>query len=312
MPLNATSAAILSHLNASAPDMAAIGPVEFRAYSAAMVQPADPADRIMTQDVDADGVPVRIYRREEATGADPVLVFYHGGGYIACGIGSHDRLCHRLARLAGCAIVSVDYRLAPEHVFPAAVDDAFAALRWVAAHGGDYGLDTSRIAVGGDSAGGTLATVTAARVRDEGGPGIRHQLLFYPGADMVGETASAREFAVGYFLDKDFSELCISAYIADPADRAHPWASPIRAANLSGLPPATIMTAECDPLRDEGHSYAEALRGAGVEVRYTVYPGVFHGFVSMFGIVAEADQALAEAATALGTALGTTTDIGRE
>ena len=312
MPLNATSSAILAHLNASAPDMSAIGPVEFRAYSAAMVQPADPADRITTQDVDADGVPVRIYRRAEAGAAEPVLVFYHGGGYIACGIESHDRLCHRLARLAGCAIVSVEYRLAPEHVFPAAVDDALTALRWVAAHGANHGLDTSRIAVGGDSAGGTLATVTAIRARDEGGPAIRHQLLFYPGADMVGETASAREFGQGYFLDKDFSELCISAYIADPADRAHPWASPLRAADLSGLPPATIMTPECDPLRDEGHDYAHALRAAGVPVSYTVYPGVFHGFVSMFGVVAEADQALNDAAAALATALGTTATTDRE
>ncbi|WP_380872062.1 acetylhydrolase [Sphingomonas sp. DBB INV C78] len=305
MPLNATSSAILNHLNASAPDMKAIGPIEFRAYSAQMVQPADPGDRIVTQDVDADGVPVRIYRREEAGDAEPVLVFYHGGGYIACGIESHDRLCHRLARLAECAIVSVDYRLAPEHVFPAAVDDALAALRWVATNGAHYGLDISRLAVGGDSAGATLATVVAARARDEGGPAIAHQLLIYPGTDMVGETASAREFAQGYFLDKDFSELCISAYVRDPADRAHPWASPARAADLSRLPPATVLTAECDPLRDEGRNYAQSLRDAGVPAAYTDYSGVFHGFVSMFGIVAEADQAVDDAAAALKKAFGT-------
>ncbi|SNS08878.1 acetyl esterase [Sphingomonas laterariae] len=306
MPLNATSSAILAHINASAPDMKAISPIEFRAYSAQMVQPADPADRIVTTDADADGVPVRIYRREEAGDAEPVLVFYHGGGYIACGIESHDRLCHRLARLAECAIVSVDYRLAPEHAFPAAVDDALAALRWVQANGTRYGLDTSRIAVGGDSAGGTLATVTAARARDEGGPAIVHQLMFYPGADMVEDTPSRREFAKGYFLDDDFSELCISAYVTNPADRAHPWASPIRAKDLTRLPPATIITAECDPLRDEGRNYAETLRAAGVATDYTDYAGVFHGFVSMFGLVTEADQAVAQAAAALKKAFGTT------
>jgi len=308
MPLNQVSAAILAQLNAAAPDMKAIGPLEFRAYSDAMVQPADPADRIVTEDVDADGIPVRIYRREEATGPEPVLVFYHGGGYIACGIASHDRLCHRLARQARCAIVSVDYRLAPEHVFPAAVDDARAALAWVAANGARHGLDTGRIAVGGDSAGGSLATVAAIRARDEGGPALSHQLLFYPGTDLVGDTPSRREFSRGYFLDEDFSELCVSAYIPDRADRAHPWASPLLAKDLARLPPATVITAECDPLRDEGAAYADRLRQAGVDAGYTVYPGVFHGFVSMFGIVAEADQAIGEAAAALREAFARKTE----
>lgn len=308
MPLNQTSAAILAQVNAFAPDMKAISPLEFRAYSAAMVQPADPADGIDTQDIDAGGIPVRLYRRQEAVGPEPVLIFYHGGGYIACGIESHDRLCHRLARQAGCAIVSVDYRLAPEHAFPAAVDDAFAALSWVAAHGAHHGLDTGRIALGGDSAGGSLATVAAMRARDEGGPTLTHQLLFYPGTDLVNDTPSRREFAKGYFLDEDFSELCVSSYIPDRADRAHPWASPLLAKDLSGLPPATVITAECDPLRDEGRAYADRLAEAGVETRYTVYPGVFHGFVSMFGVIAEADAAIAEAATALKTAFAETAE----
>jgi acetyl esterase len=205
----------------------------------------------------------------------------------------------RLARLGECAVVSVDYRLAPEHKFPAAVDDALTALRWVAAHGKGHGLDTTRMAVGGDSAGGSLATVAALRKRDEGGPELRHQLLIYPGTDLTGETESEKLFANGYFLDADFAELCVKAYITDAADRAHPWASPLLATDLSGLPPATIMTAECDPLRDEGKAYAERLKASGVKTGYTEYPGVFHGFASMFGILPEADAAVAAAARAL-------------
>ena len=299
MPLTPIAQGMLAQLNANPVDWTSITPVEFRAGMAAMIQPADPADRIVSRDADADGVPVRIYRREEARGDEPVLVFYHGGGYIACGIPSHERLCHRLARLAGCAIVSVDYRLAPEHVFPAAVDDALTALRWVAANGHVHGLDTRRIAVGGDSAGGSLATVAALRVRDEGGPALVHQLLIYPATDLTGETESERLYSDGYFLDSDFSALCLASYIPDAGDRAHPWASPLLAEDLSGLPPATLITAECDPLRDEGKAYADRLNAAGVTAGYTDYPGVFHGFASMFGMLPEADQAIAEAVAAL-------------
>jgi len=300
MPLTPIAQAMLAQFNANPVDWKSITPIQFRESSRAMEQPADPADRILSTDADADGVPVRIYRREEAGAAEePVLVFYHGGGYIACGISSHERLCHRLARLAECAIVSVDYRLAPEHVFPAAVDDALTALRWVAAHGAGRGLDTRRIAIGGDSAGGSLATVAALRARDEGGPALVHQLLFYPATDLTGTTESERLYADGYFLDSDFSEMCVSSYIPEPGDRAHPWVSPLLAEDLSRLPPATVITAECDPLRDEGRAYAERLNASGVPARYTDYAGVFHGFASMFGMLPEGDEALAQGAAAL-------------
>ncbi|WP_374652054.1 alpha/beta hydrolase, partial [Rhizorhabdus sp.] len=299
MPLNAIARAMLAHMNANPIDWASITPQQFRAMSAGMEQPADPSDAIVQEDVDAGGVPARIYRRAEAAGPEPVLLFFHGGGYIACGISSHERLCSRLARRAECAIVSVDYRLAPEHAFPAAVDDALAALRWLGEHGGKHGLDTDRIAVGGDSAGGSLATVAAIRSRDEGGPAIRHQLLFYPGTDLTGETESERLYSDGYFLDSDFSAMCLDAYLPNPADRAHPWASPLLTPDLSGLPPATILTAECDPLRDEGRAYADRLRASGVPVRYKDYPGVFHGFVSMFGMLPDADETIADAAREL-------------
>lgn len=296
MPLNAVAQAMLAHMNANPIDWSAITPQQFRAISATMEQPADPADAVTHADVDAGGVPARIYRRQEAAGPEPVLLFFHGGGYIACGISSHERLCSRLARQAGCAILSIDYRLAPEHVFPAAVDDALTALRWLGAQGADHGLDTARIAVGGDSAGGSLATVAAIRARDEGGSTIRHQLLFYPGTDLTGETESERLYSDGYFLDSDFSAMCLDAYLPNPADRAHPWASPLLTPDLSRLPPATILTAECDPLRDEGRAYADRLRASGVPVRYKDYTGVFHGFVSMFGMLPDADEAIEDAA----------------
>jgi acetyl esterase len=299
MPLTPIAEAMLNHFNANPVDWKQVTPQQFRVTSAQMEQPADPTDSVDWKDADADGVPVRIYRPKEATGALPTLVFYHGGGYIACGISSHERLCVRLARLAECAVASVDYRLAPEHAFPAAVEDAFTALKWVANHGADYGLDAKRLAIGGDSAGGTLATVTAIRARDNGGPALLHQLLIYPGTDLTGETESEQLYRSGYFLDADFSEMCLNSYLPNKADRAHPWASPIFTKNLAHLPPATIITAECDPLRDEGKAYATLLNGAGTKATYTDYAGVFHGFASLFGMLPEADQAVAQSADAL-------------
>lgn len=301
--LSPASAAVLAHLDAIAPDWTVTGPIEFRAWSDAVMQPPDLADRVVSVDAAAGEIPVRIYRREEADGVEPVLLFYHGGGFISGSIASHDRLCHRLARLAGCAIVSVDYRLAPEHVFPAAVEDAFEALRWVAEHGEAYKLDTSRIAVGGDSAGGTLAAVVSMRARSEGGPAVRHQLLIYPGTDLLAETQSRLLFETGFFLEKPLVDLCIAAYVPSAADRALPWASPLRAEDFAGLPSATIITAGCDPLRDEGEAFAARLGAAGVTVDLERYSGVFHGFVSMFGLIPEADAALAYAAANLRRAM---------
>jgi acetyl esterase len=299
MPLTPAAQGMLNYFNANPVDWKQVTPQEFRLQTAQMEQPADPADNVSWQDADANGVPVRIYQPAEVQGPLPTLVYFHGGGYISCGIASHHRLCSRLTRLAECAVVSVDYRLAPEHKFPAAVDDAFNAVRWAAKHGIDYGLDATRLAVGGDSAGGTLATVCAIRARDEGGPALMHQLLVYPGADLTGETESEKLYRSGYFLDADFSEMCLDAYLPNRADRAHPWASPLFTKDLRGLPPATIITAECDPLRDEGKAYADALNAAGTAASYADYAGVFHGFYSLFGMLPEADQAVAQSAATL-------------
>ncbi|SFR89576.1 alpha/beta hydrolase [Sphingomonas jatrophae] len=302
MPLSTAAQGLLDQMTAHAPDWKTISPLDFRAMSAAMVRPPEAADRVVTQDLDADGVPVRLFRRDDAEQSEPVLLFLHGGGYIACSVDSHARLCSRLARLAGCAVVSVEYRLAPEHVFPAAVEDADRALAWLAREAAGLGLDPARIAIGGDSAGGSLATVAARHALAQGGPALVAQLLIYPGTDLVLETESRRLFSDGYFLDSDFSKLCINAYVPEAADRTHPDVSPLRADSLAGLPPATILTAECDPLRDEGEAYADRLRAAGVPVDYRMYPGTFHGFASMFGILPEADAALADAAAALASA----------
>lgn len=244
------------------------------------------------------GIPVRIYRPADG-GRLPVLVYFHGGGWVIGSLDTHDGSCRMLANRSGCAIVSVDYRLAPEHRFPAAADDCLAATRWVAANAAAIGCDPARIAVGGDSAGGNLAAVVALRTRDEGGPALVHQLLVYPVTDANLDTASYRENAEGYFLTREGMRWFWQHYAPAAEARAHPHASPLRASDLRGLPPATVITAEYDPLRDEGEAYAARLREAGVATRLTRYDGVIHGFFGMHGLVDQAGLAVEEAAAAL-------------
>jgi len=191
----------------------------------------------------------------------------------------------------------VDYRLAPEHKFPAAVDDSYAATLWVAANAEKLGIDARCIAVGGDSAGGNLATVIAMRCRDAGRPALAAQLLIYPVTDVsTFETGSHREFAEGYFLSRAAMQWFTGHYLASADQKSHPEASPLLASNLSGLPPALVITAEFDPLRDEGEAYAERLKQAGVPVTVRRYPGMIHGFVSMQGVLAVGREAIQEAA----------------
>ncbi|TZG29678.1 alpha/beta hydrolase [Sphingomonas montanisoli] len=285
-------------------DWAELGPVAFRDYLTANRQPPTGEDNIVARDADADGVPVRIYRPAERTDPLPVLLFMHGGGFVSGTVNNYDRLCHRIARKADCAVVSVEYRLAPEHPYPAAVEDAIAALGWVAREGGKHDIDTSRIAIGGDSAGGTLSIVAALNARDSNGPAIRHMMLIYPGLDLESDTESKREFGQGgYMLDAAFSAMCVGAYTPDPARRTEPNASPLRADSVAGLPSATIIVPECDPLRDDILAFSARLEAAGVPVDTKVYPGVFHGFVSTFGILPEADDALDRATAGLKAAL---------
>jgi acetyl esterase len=226
----------------------------------------------------------------------PLMVFFHGSGFVVCDLDTHDGLCRNLCAGTGCVVVSVDYRLAPEHKFPAAPDDCLAATRWVAANASALGGDSGRIIVAGDSAGGNLAAVTALRARDEGGPKLIGQLLIYPVTDYYQPGApSMTENAEGFGLTRDGMIWFWNHYVRSAGDGVHPHASPLRAATLAGLPPALVATAQYDPLRDEGERYADALRAAGVAVEMKRWDGMNHGFFFFPGVVDVATRAVDEA-----------------
>jgi acetyl esterase len=249
----------------------------------------------------AGDIGVRLYRPRGAADAGPLpaLVYFHGGGWTIGDLDTHDVVCRTLADLARSAVVSVDYRLAPEHKFPAAVDDAVAATRWVAREAARLGIDARRIAVGGDSAGGNLAAVVALAARDEGGPPLAMQTLIYPATDMAADTASHLRYAEGHLLTRDAILWFKGNYLRDAADEADWRASPLQAADLSRLPPAYVITAGFDPLVDEGRAYADRLAAAGVPVTYECFEGMIHGFVTMGGAIAAAHHALARCAQGL-------------
>jgi acetyl esterase/lipase len=248
-------------------------------------------------------IPVRVYRPSLATDL-PALMFFHGGGFVICNLDTHDRLCRSLANASGCAVVSVDYRLAPEHKFPAAVEDAYSATRYVAEHAAAFGIDPNRIAVGGDSAGANLATVVALMARDRGGPALKFQLLIYPVTDFTDHaTESEREYGKGYFLDEEVMDWFADQYFAPETDRHLPYASPLKASDLRGLPPAFVITGECDPLRDQGEAYADKMRSAGVPVVLKRYEGMIHPFLSLAGIVDAGRAAIKDSAVAMREAL---------
>jgi acetyl esterase len=249
-------------------------------------------------DVDAFGVPCRLY----ATRADaPLLVYLHGGGWCYGSVESFDPICRRIADRSGCAVLSVDYRLAPEHVFPAAVEDAETVLSFVRKAGADLGVDPSRLAIGGDSAGGQLATVTARRQRDAGTP-LDYQVLIYPALDPLTAAASYDELGE-YGLDRASMKLAWETYVPDPALRLTPDVAPFAVPDLSGMPPTLIITAEYDVLRDEGADYADALLAAGVPVVHTRYMGVNHGFARRLAVIDAARAATDQVASALRAAL---------
>ncbi len=250
-------------------------------------------------------IALRLYRpKGSAAGAQlPALVFFHGGGWVLGDIETHDPLCRLLANRSGCAVVSVDYRLAPEHKFPAAVEDAVAVTRYLAAQGEALGIDGGRLALGGDSAGGNLATVVALTLRDAGGPPLRLQLMLYPATDFAMDTPSHSEFANGYMLTRERMQYFADSYLRSPKDVSDWRASPLQAKDLSRLPPALIMTASHDPLRDEGKAYADRLNAAGVVASYRCYQGMIHGFMTMSGAVDAAAGAIGDAASAIKQAL---------
>ncbi len=229
----------------------------------------------------------------------PAMVYFHGGGWVFGDLDSHDPLCRELCNLAHCAVIAVDYRLAPEHRFPAAVEDAISAVRHVAQHAADLGIDGSRLAAGGDSAGGNLTTVAALTLRDQGGPQLRLQVLIYPVTDFSMDAPSYARIANGFTLSKERMRYFRESYLRGPADVSDWRASPLKAEDVSRLPPALLIAAGHDPLVDEGKAYADRLTAAGVPVTYTCYEGMVHGFVSLAGAIDAGHTAIAEAAAAL-------------
>ncbi len=245
---------------------------------------------------DGHALPARLYA--PLMESLPVLMYFHGGGFNIGSVATHDVLCRQLSHLSGCAVVSVDYRLAPEHPFPVAANDAWDALQWLASHAAGLGLDATRLAVGGDSAGGTLAAMCAILARDAGLPLVL-QLLFYPGCAAHQETRSHQTFAKGFVLEEADITWFFNHYVRSPADREDWRFAPLNAPDVDGVAPAWLGLAECDPLVDEGVMYADKLRAAGVPVDLEIYRGVTHEFIKMGRIIPEARQAHAEAARAL-------------
>ena len=266
-----------------------------------------PVDVGRVEDVQADGprgpIPVRVYTPQLARAPLPMLVWYHGGGWVCGGLDSYDALCRMLTRESGCIVASVDYRLAPEHPAPEQFDDAFAALEWLAAHASELGADATRLAVGGDSAGGGLAASVALKARDVGGPALAYQLLVYPAVSSGVKTASYETYGEGHFLTNDRIDFYWKCHIPQPEMVEIPYVCASRAETLRGLPPTTIVMADCDPLWDEGVAYAERLRADGVPVELRVYNGMIHAFFSFFGIFDQGREAVTDAGKALGAAL---------
>jgi acetyl esterase len=242
-------------------------------------------------------LPLRLYR---PTGERPLpaLLYFFGGGWVLGTIDTADGVSRSLANSTGALVAVVGYRLAPEHPFPAAIDDCYAAVRWVAEHSGEIGADPARLAVGGDSAGGNLAAAVALRARTEG-PALAGQLLVYPNTDQTVDDESMRTADDPFLFNRHSVDWYRQYYLADPADAASPLASPLRAESLAGLPPALVITAEYDPLRDQGEAYARRLADAGVPAELSRYPGMAHGFFTMAGTVDASRAALAQAASRL-------------
>ena len=244
-------------------------------------------------------IPIRIYT-PQGDGPFPGVVFLHGGGWVICDLETHDNVCRAIAKGAPAVVVAVDYRLAPEHRFPAGLDDSLEATRWVASNATALNIDPRRLAIAGDSAGGNMATVIAARARDANGPAIALQVLVYPPTNLDGfDTASHREFAEDHFLTRPVMEWFMAHYFPAGADRKSPDASPKFNSDLRALPPALVITAECDPLRDEAEEYAKRLQEAGVPVTLTRYDGMIHPFLNFLGATPSARKAVDQIAAAI-------------
>ena len=243
------------------------------------------------------GVRLRLYR--PADGVLPALIYFHGGGWVVGDLDTHDVVCRQIAAQSASLVIAVDYRLAPEHRFPAAVDDAWSATTWIASQASALGIDAARIAVGGDSAGGGLAAAVTLLARDAGAPHVAFQVLVYPVTDLRAESESYATYAEGCMLTRSAMEWYIGQYAPDAASRRDWRGSPLLAESVRGVPPALIIAAECDPLVDEGRAYARRLEAAGVAVDYHCMSGMIHGFLTMGGKIDAANRAVATIAAAL-------------
>ena len=265
--------------------------------------PPEPVQKVEDREIPGPGgtIPLRIYT-PEGEAPLPLLVYFHGGGWVLSNLDTHDMLCRKLANRASCIVVSVDYRLAPEHKFPAAVEDSYAATSWVAEHASELYGDATRLAVGGDSAGGNLAAVTTQIAREQGSPAIFFQFLIYPVTDQYPASTQRKSFlenGEGYFLTREGMRRFLHHYLERPEQGSDPRFAPLLTKDLSGLPPALIVTAEYDPLLDEGELYAQRLQEAGVPVTLKRYDGMIHGFFSMAGVIDHSNKAIDETAAIL-------------
>lgn len=309
MTLDPSVKALLDGLASSQPKIWDLSPADARTMYLTLAQLVEPRDVPIgkTENREAEGpagpIPIRVYTPVAAGGdALPGIVFFHGGGFVIGNIDTHDALCRTLANESGCRIVSVEYRLAPEHPFPAAVEDALAATRWVEANAPSLGIDPNHLGVAGDSAGGNLSAVVAQHVR-KGGPKLAFQLLIYPTTQILADTDSMRDYAKGYFLERETIDWFMKHYLPEGVDHSDPRLSPLASEDVSGLAPAYIITAGFDPLRDEGKAYADRLRDAGVAVQHVDYPSMIHGFFNMQAAVPLSREAIAKAARAARAAL---------
>jgi len=301
--LDPSAAAVMKAFrDANRPSYETMSPPEAReAYMAARAasQP-EPPHVASVENISAPSpagpIPLRVYKPAAATGTAAALIYIHGGGFVIGNIDSHDVLCRTLANDAGIIVVSIEYRLAPEHKFPAAVDDSIAATRWIADNASTFGIDPNRIFIGGDSAGGNLSAVVAIHARDSGGPKLAGQVLIYPATDFSMSHPSHLDPDTGALLTRSLIGWFRTQYLNGNGDIDDWRASPLRIKDFKGLPPAYVMTCGADPLHDEGAEYAERLKDAGIDVAYSHFPGQFHGFITMGKILPEANVAAREVA----------------
>ena len=302
MPLDPQAQAVMEQVAALGfPPVHQVSPEQARANNRARPRAPGPAvARVEDRRIPGPEteIPVRIYTPEGA-GPFPALVWFHGGGWVVGDLESADATARYLTVWANCVVVSVDYRLAPETKFPGPAEDCYAATKWVAQNAASINVDPGRIAVGGDSAGGNLAAAISLMARDRGGPPLALQLLVYPVTDRDFSTESYIQNAEGYQLTRDSMVWYWEHYLKDDADAVNPYAAPLQAQDLRNLPPALVITAEYDPLRDEGEAYAHRLEAAGVNTTCTRYDGMIHGFFGMAAAIDKGKQAIAQASAAL-------------